>query len=890
MWAMIKFLIFILVSVSLLFFYIFYTPAGIQQAYYYLGQGISKKIGLNAEVKSINLHQFPYIMGEMLVEEKYTLTFRGFIRKYTHFDMRYKVTSNCIESNVCSIDDVISVEGKLNSKPGYAKVTGAGKMLDGKIHYDWEKEDETYKDVDLVLEDVNSSKLFTLLGQTAIFEGKANAHLLFEHIGEKSKKGTITYDIKDRHLIGLPLDLHTQIDIIDDDHIFSIDVTSPELTLNLSKGRYDQAAKSAHAFYTLDVKELSDLETLLGHNFTGPFYALGEVKYDKDLRVNGLSKSFGGLIDFLYEKNTLKVDLSDLSVKTLMTRSSYPPLLDANVTGEITYDLDNEGLSTKATLKNARLLPSEFADTLSKKSGVDLLQERFSESSLDITLKDDILTGDIKIVNKTDHLFLTNTTLDLRKESINTFMDLHTQEYKVKGKVYVRLSDYGRDTQYALQDTYLRFDGSVDTHYKLKLNGLLSDNMINMDYVLQSKRFPSPLTTIEDEIKIKGHLNGPYARMHLQGEGTALDGNIHYDGIKVGDQLEDLTLVMDDIRAVKLSTLLGQPELPDGKVHINADFAYLGKEKRKGTIRYRLKESTYSGLPLVLNSQINIRNDKQTFTAEATLGSAEIDLTKGVYNSETNLTSAFYTLQTKDLGELEPLLGYRYKGPFAATGEIHYDGQLKIRGLSKTFGGMVDFLYKKEMLYVDLEAASLKYIMNIFPYPLMLDAETTGTINFDFNKSLLLVDTNLTDAKFLHTDLVDTIYQKSQVNVLHEVFDDSSLTLKYQNDLLLGDLKLANDTGAFSLTNTKINTAKNTINAYFAFDMQEQEFSGKVYGSMDDPQVNLDMQKIIHREMDKQLDGIIGKGGREMIEKLPMGGAAKDVASEVGAGFIKVFF
>lgn len=887
---MIKFLIFILVSLALLLFYIFYTPAGIQQAYYYLGQGISKKIGLNAEVKSLNLHQYPYIMGELLVEEKYTLTFQGFIRQYTQLDMKYKVTSNCIESNVCSIDDVISVEGKLNSKMGHVKVTGAGKILDGNIHYAWEKEDDTYKDIDLVLQDVNSSKLFTLLGQDALFEGKANAHIHFEYIGEKRKKGTIIYDVKDKHLTGLALDLHTQVDIIDDNHIFSIDVTSAELTLNLSKGHYDQALKSAHAFYTLDIKELSDLETLLGHKFTGPFYALGEVKYDKDLRVNGLSKSLGGLIDFLYAQNTLKVDLNDLSVKTLMTRSSYPPLLDANVSGEITYDLGNKSISSKVTLRNASLLPSEFANTLSKKLGVDLVHEVFDESSLDITVKDDILSGDIKIANHADHLFLTDITLDLRRESIDTLMDLHTQGHKVKGKVYVRLSDYSKDTQTALQDTYLRFDGNVDTHYNLKLNGLLSDHMINMDYVLQSKRFPSPLATIEDEIEIKGHLNGPYARMHLRGEGTILDGRLHYDGIKVGDHLEDLTLVMDDIRALKLSILLGQPELPDGKVHLAANFAYLGKEKRKGTIRYRLKESTYSGLPLALNAQINVNNDKQTFTAKATLGSAEINLTEGVYNSETNLTSAFYTMQTKDLAELETLLGYKYKGPFAATGQVEYNDQVEIRGLSKTFGGLMDFLYKKEMLYVDLEAVSLKYIMNLFPYPLMLDAETTGNINFDFNKSLLLVDTNLTQAKFLHTDLVDTIYQKSQVNVLHEVFDDSSLTLRYQNDLLVGDLKLGNDTGSFSLTNTKINTAKNTINAYFSFDMQEQEFSGKIYGSMDDPKVNLDMQKLIQREMDKQLDGIIGKGGREMIEKIPMGGVAKDVATEVGAGFMKVFF
>ena len=42
--------------------------------------------------------------------------------------------------------------------------------------------------------------------------------------------------------------------------------------------------------------------------------------------------------------------------------------------------------------------------------------------------------------------------------------------------------------------------------------------------------------------------------------------------------------------------------------------------------------------------------------------------------------------------------------------------------------------------------------------------------------------------------------------------------------------------------------------------------------------------------MDNQLDSIIGKGNREMMDNMPMGSMPKDVASEMGAGFVGMFF
>ena len=72
--------------------------------------------------------------------------------------------------------------------------------------------------------------------------------------------------------------------------------------------------------------------------------------------------------------------------------------------------------------------------------------------------------------------------------------------------------------------------------------------------------------------------------------------------------------------------------------------------------------------------------------------------------------------------------------------------------------------------------------------------------------------------------------------------------------------------------------------------MQKQEFRGKLYGSLERPDVNLDMQKLIKFQMNKQLDKIMGKKANKLIDKMPMGSIAKDMAAGMGASFIKIFF
>jgi hypothetical protein len=825
----------------------------------------------------------------MIVEDKYNLKLKGFLENL-HLDMDYTLTSNCLQSSICTIDDEINIKGHIDGPLGNAKVTGEGTALDGNVSYEWLKHEDTFKDINLVLHDMNSSKLFTLLGQTALLKGKADAYIHFDIISQESKKGHISYDVKKSDLSGLLVDLHTKIDIDDNNQTFIMDVTAPELTLHLTQGRYDQEKNTAHAFYALDIKELSHLEKLLGYNYVGPFYAFGEIAYDKHIIVKGLSKSFDGLIDFLYEKDILKADLIDVPFQNIMQRLSYSPLLDANTTGQIQYNFLTKSISAETKLKNAKFLPSKLVDTLSQKAGIDIDKEIFDDSSVDLTYEDDILSGTIRLSNNNNHLVLNHTKINPTKKSIEGHIDLKTPKYQLEGKTYLMMLADATPMQNALQDTYLRFNGTFNKHYKLTLNGLVNDSLTNMDYALSASRVPSHVCTIEDDINLTGHLNGPFSRLHISGSGTALDGHVSYNGIKINDRLENFTLAMNGIHSVKLSTLLGQKTFPKGRADLQADFEYLSKENKKGILTYSLKKSTLDNLPFSLYTQINLDNSKQTFAADITMANAKLNITKGSRDTDTNTTSAFYVIDVKDLTPFEKLFGYRYKGPFYAMGEASHDKHFKIQGLSKTYGGMLDFVYEKDKLDIDLDAVSFKQFMSLFPFQIMIDGDTTGKINYDFIKKRMLVNTKLKNAKFLHSDLVSNIYKKADVNMLVEEFDNSTLEAIYQNGILQGDLKLANNRGHFYLTNTIMNTDNNTINAYFDFKMQEQAFSGKVYGALDDPEVDLNMQKLIRHKMDKQMDSMVGKGNRKMMEKMPMGEAAKDAASGVAGGFMGIFF
>ncbi len=430
----------------------------------------------------------------------------------------------------------------------------------------------------------------------------------------------------------------------------------------------------------------------------------------------------------------------------------------------------------------------------------------------------------------------------------------------------------------------------IEKKAKLTLYGYLDTERLDMNYTLTSDCIASEYCEIEDDISIDGTIKGLWSKLQIRGKGYALDGNVSYAALKYPDKAENILLQMTDVNSSKLFKLMGEESLIAGKADVNLHFAYMDKQHKKGAITYHVKAHNFQGLTLALTTHIDIEDDHHTFNIDLNATAFTLYLQDGTYNQKEKKAHAHYLLQIEDLRALEQILGYTYRGSLDATGEVSYATYLKITGVTSSFGGKSHFLFEKEKLHITLNKSNLQDILSLFSIPHMLDATATGEIEYHLISKILTAKTKLTQAHFVPCTLSDALKKKAGIDLLKERFDNAHLNLVYHNKVIQGELKLANDHSHLFLTNTLIDTHLNTLDAYFDLKMQGEEFSGKVYGSLDSPKINLNLQKLMRYQMDKQVDKMIGKNNRKIMENLPMGGVAKDVATDMGASFMKVFF
>lgn len=884
---LLKYFLILFLFLFLLISYLFFTDSGQKTVYSILGYIVTHKTGVDVEIQRINLHQYPYVWTDVVVDKQYTMHIDGFMKK-RHFDLRYTLNSKCLKSDICTFDDTINIVGKATGWSQNIKVTGEGTALDGKINYRFLKQHHTFKDIDLKLHDVNSSKLFSLLEQKPLFKGKAQSHIHFDVIEKAHKVGIIDYQVKDKNFFGLDAALKMHIMVKDNKHTFSTDLISPELHVHITEGKYNQEKKYAHAHYTLEANDLSKLEKLLHTKLKGSLHAHGEMVYDKHISITGDSKDLDGVLHFNFDPKNLKLLFKNISVVKLMHMLDTKAILDANATGKASVNIEKNEMHLNSKLTSAKLFSSQLTHTIEKKFHFSLTQQVFDKSHIQMQYKNKKLSSDITLKSDTVRINLKNTKINALHNSIDTYVDIKIPHHTVQGQLYVKIDNINAKK---FDNVYVKFKGDLEKYYHINTDGLVSEHFINMDYTLHSERLPSPVCTIVDDINLSGHLSGSFSHLYISTKGTAMEGKIHFSAIKNKTRWDDITFNLKDIHALKFFTLIGKPMLPSGKADISGNFDYFDEssQKGKGQINYKLLQGKYKSLPLRTDAKFDINDNNIFFVSNIKLATADINISQGKYNLKTNTSQAFYTVTTNDLAPLKPIIG-SYLGAFSSSGELHYNKGFKVRGLSNSFGGMIEYLYKKDKLYIDLHKVSLAHFMHLFPYPRILDAKVNGSINYDYTEKKLLVQTDLNNTKFLNSNLIKTIYDKSGVNMLKEVFPYSTLRAQYQDNIIVGDIVLKNSQSHVNFTHVKIDTKQDSLYANFDLKMQGQAFSGKVSGPLKQPKINLDMQKLIRYQMDKQLDSVMGKGNRKLMEAMPMSGVAKDMASEVGGEFLDMFF
>ncbi len=424
--------------------------------------------------------------------------------------------------------------------------------------------------------------------------------------------------------------------------------------------------------------------------------------------------------------------------------------------------------------------------------------------------------------------------------------------------------------------------------------GKVGFTTLELDYSFTSASISYDRAHIHDDLHIVGQVSGQYDNMYITGRGTILEGTIVYATTKKTDSIENLVMSMKGVSSHKLFKLMGQETLINGKADVEVDVAFMNETDKQGTFTYDVTDNNFSGIPLHLRTKVTIDDMRHRFITDIDSPFLSLQVTEGTYDQEQKLAKASYTLAVKDLAELETLLGYKYLGEFNATGEIHYDKHLCITGTSKTYGGVLDYIFEKNGLIIGMQDVSFKSFISIFPYEPILNATTSGNIFYNFIKKTVIVNAKLKNAKLLKSKFTKNIYQKSRVKMTKETFINAKLDAGYHDGVFSAEVKLGDGQNHAYLTNAIINTHTNTIKTYFNFMLQGKSFSGHVNGTYDDPNVDLNVKEALEYQVNHTFKSIIGKKNKENMQKvvnaIPLGNAAKDIFSDSAASFVKMLF
>lgn len=469
----------------------------------------------------------------------------------------------------------------------------------------------------------------------------------------------------------------------------------------------------------------------------------------------------------------------------------------------------------------------------------------------------------------------------------------NTHTYNYLGKIFSKKTDLDIKVRSVNIENFPFVTAvmNVDKKAKLVVNGEIGLTTLDINYTFSSDTICYEDCSISDDLHIDGNVTGRYDKMYVTGQGTALEGEITYETIKRTDSIEDLRVVVKDINSTKLFQLMDYEALIHGKANITINVDYMNEKHKRANFTYDVYDNNFSGIPLSLYTKVNIKDMKHDFMIDLTAPSLSLKITEGEYDQEQKLGNALYTLDIKDLSDIETLLDSKYLGELNTTGKITYDKYLKITGTSKNYGGTLDYLFERDGLTIDLDDVSLKSFTSIFPYEPVLDASTTGNIYYNFIRKTMIVNSKLKNTRFLRSKFAKNFYKKSRLKMYKETFKDATLDAGYYNGTFTADIKLGRDNRRAHITRAIINTRKNTIHSYFDFKLQKKLYTGKIYGAYSNPKIHINIKEAIEYMIGKQIDTIIGEENRQnaskMIKTMPLGKEVKDKMSETAASVIK---
>lgn len=401
---------------------------------------------------------------------------------------------------------------------------------------------------------------------------------------------------------------------------------------------------------------------------------------------------------------------------------------------------------------------------------------------------------------------------------------------------------------------------------RFSLKGNADTKNIDMQYHLRGERFTwNNHDDILHPINLKGSMKGKLSELLVKGEGEIFYGKMSYSFIRKEHQVEALEVAFNDISSKDLLTFLKYDLAIEGEVDLFLHFDYFSAFRKKGLAKIAMKKAKLPKIleevDFILNGEIVYTDLLRDFFVDIHSDIGKLNITKGFYNKSAELIQAEYTLQINELSDFEEFLGHPYQGKLNTEGNAKYElEKLSLLGETATYGGILGYNYQNNYLKLDFNGVSLEELLRQLSFPALLSSKVYGIASYDMKDDIIFVDTKLKETRFRRTKMTDTFYDLTDIDILKDVYDNSMFTAGYQDAILTSFLQIDNGINHLYLPDTKMDAKTNGIKADFEMFIDGEEFVGEIEGTLEDPEVNLDMSKLIKYQINKQMDEFFGTG------------------------------
>ncbi len=408
------------------------------------------------------------------------------------------------------------------------------------------------------------------------------------------------------------------------------------------------------------------------------------------------------------------------------------------------------------------------------------------------------------------------------------------------------------------------FDSSIASLNIKKADFNLKDSSLVSDY----KLFVKSLANLEQLINQRfngnftasGDVEYKNKNLKLSGISDIFKSNTTYSITTENNKAKEVKVKVTDAELAYILNFLDQPKFAIGKLNIDANILNADINNLDGKVLTTLSDGVVNNA--VVNKEFEQKLiDKISFDAkidtslDKTIASsivdvnsslANIDMKEAVYNLKDLVFTSDYLLSVADLSKLNDVTGQKMRGEILLNGNIKQaKDELKVDGTSKLFGGDLNFTLLNDNFNAKVAGVEVKDLTHMMYYPEIFTSKSNIDVNYNTTSKMGTIKGSLVNGQFIENEFSTIINSFAKFDITKEIYKSVDIDSKINDNIINTLVDMQSKYTRIKVSNSTLDTKKNSINALVKTQIKEYEFDTKIKGNLSNPKVKVDTSKFV---------------------------------------------